>query len=399
MLVQDDLGYYRLERMDSDLVVDDLGFVRFDATAGQKQCTPGKTVPCGNVCRAPQNCKKGKNVAGSATRMGKGANTSNRVAAIGKENLQEFAAAQRAKKGMKPKPSPVAKKATTANRDEEIFNRSFELENRGKSERTRKAASNVMRSMWNRTPGSKTYEEDRARELEKAAEKAKARRERRSKAKRTPKEKEPTPAIAQESPKEVKPTASKPKSSTRTKKEPRTEATPSAKKSIPSSVLDRKRSTAKPSTQSDEDTLKSFGLGKLDRDLEMKKLNSLGDSPSDKAYRDALLDPARKTQGDSTGINSSLDRLRELDRIKNRKELSDGDAYEAGEFFRQGLRGTEKTSAAVAHRAKEVYDRLSDEQKSTFVKALNPDHKGFAEDKALQSKDFADFMRDIQKRK
>lgn len=78
ILVADDLGFYRLERIDSDLVVDTYGFIRFDAKAGTKNCTPGRTVPCGNVCRQPRNCAKGKGIA-------------ERKARIGEDHLKEFA--------------------------------------------------------------------------------------------------------------------------------------------------------------------------------------------------------------------------------------------------------------------------------------------------------------------
>lgn len=39
-------------------VVDDLGYIRMDAQAGKFNCTPGRTIPCGDVCRTPVNCKK-----------------------------------------------------------------------------------------------------------------------------------------------------------------------------------------------------------------------------------------------------------------------------------------------------------------------------------------------------
>lgn len=81
--VSDANGYMRLDSGDS-LLVDENGFIRVDATAGKKNCTPGKTVPCGNVCRTPANCKK------SSTR--------DRIQTIGKENLKEFAEARRKEK-------------------------------------------------------------------------------------------------------------------------------------------------------------------------------------------------------------------------------------------------------------------------------------------------------------
>lgn len=43
-----------IERIDSLLDECD----RFDAMAGKFNCVPGKTIPCGNVCRTPPNCKK-----------------------------------------------------------------------------------------------------------------------------------------------------------------------------------------------------------------------------------------------------------------------------------------------------------------------------------------------------
>lgn len=64
-----------------EFVQDDYGFIRFDA----KNCTPGKTIPCGNACRTPANCKsKGKA----------------RVSEKGKELRQAFADKIRQKRGM-----------------------------------------------------------------------------------------------------------------------------------------------------------------------------------------------------------------------------------------------------------------------------------------------------------
>lgn len=56
--------------------------VRLDAIAGFTRCTPGKTVPCGRVCRQPKNCAKGK---GTAERKNR----------IGEANLNEFREARR----------------------------------------------------------------------------------------------------------------------------------------------------------------------------------------------------------------------------------------------------------------------------------------------------------------
>lgn len=41
-------------------------FIRFDAMAGGKKCTPGQTIACGDVCRTPKNCEQNKPSAPSA---------------------------------------------------------------------------------------------------------------------------------------------------------------------------------------------------------------------------------------------------------------------------------------------------------------------------------------------
>lgn len=73
------MAYYSTYTKDSD------PYLRLDARAGMTLCTPGKTVPCGKVCRTPANCKKGK--------AGK-----ERVKTIGKEALKEYAEAQKIQK-------------------------------------------------------------------------------------------------------------------------------------------------------------------------------------------------------------------------------------------------------------------------------------------------------------
>lgn len=66
-----------------------IGFIRLDARAGFTTCTPGRTVPCGKVCRTPANCRKGK--------PGK-----ERIEKIGKEALKEYAAARRSQRQKPP---------------------------------------------------------------------------------------------------------------------------------------------------------------------------------------------------------------------------------------------------------------------------------------------------------
>lgn len=70
--------------MNNDPISNAIAAMRFDARAGMTLCTPGKTVPCGKVCRTPQNCKKRKGETGK-----------DRLNRIGKENLKEFAEARR----------------------------------------------------------------------------------------------------------------------------------------------------------------------------------------------------------------------------------------------------------------------------------------------------------------
>lgn len=72
---------------------------RLDAVAGFTRCTPGKTVPCGKVCRTPKNCKKG----------GKGR------ASISKEAIQEYASARRSQRKPKDeKRSPLTSTEVTS---------------------------------------------------------------------------------------------------------------------------------------------------------------------------------------------------------------------------------------------------------------------------------------------
>lgn len=80
-----------LERIDSVLG-------RMDARAGMTLCTPGKTIPCGKVCRTPPNCKKG----------GKGR------AALTTEAIKEYAAAKRAQRNATKEPAiaPPPKRST-----------------------------------------------------------------------------------------------------------------------------------------------------------------------------------------------------------------------------------------------------------------------------------------------
>lgn len=70
----------RFDALDMELPVSEDWFIRFD-----RNCTPGKTIPCGNACRTPANCKS----------RGKA-----RVSEKGKELRQSYADQIRAKRGL-----------------------------------------------------------------------------------------------------------------------------------------------------------------------------------------------------------------------------------------------------------------------------------------------------------
>lgn len=78
-------GYVRFDTL-GELPYDDMGYIRFD-----RNCTPGKTIPCGNACRTPANCKA-KNKAGKGNKA--------RVSEKGAELRQAFADKIRESRGM-----------------------------------------------------------------------------------------------------------------------------------------------------------------------------------------------------------------------------------------------------------------------------------------------------------
>lgn len=86
-------------------VMDDHGFIRMDA------CTPGRTVPCGKVCRTPANCAKGKSGA-------------ERTKRIGAEALQEhLKARQSMRSGVPRSPKPIGTRANPKTNNRVPFRR------------------------------------------------------------------------------------------------------------------------------------------------------------------------------------------------------------------------------------------------------------------------------------
>jgi hypothetical protein len=145
----------------------------------------------------------------------------------------------------------------------------------------------------------------------------------------------------------------------------------------------------------DAATVQASSIPKMEKDSTIKTLAKLDlKNPADKAYRQALLDSLTDRGGDN-GNESSLDRARELYRLRGRKSLSDDDATEAGDFLRQGLRGTGGSSINQANLllGQEIYGRLSDSQKTAFAQAVKPNNAVIKDDPALKDNDFIQDLR------
>lgn len=90
------------------LPVDENGWIRMD-----KNCTPGKTIPCGNACRTPSNCKS----KGSA-----------RVSEKGKDLRKNYANQIREQRGLKS----IADVNSTRQMESAVFGKPLPKSNRGR---------------------------------------------------------------------------------------------------------------------------------------------------------------------------------------------------------------------------------------------------------------------------
>lgn len=117
---------------------------------------------------------------------------------------------------------------------------------------------------------------------------------------------------------------------------------------------------------------------------------------SDTEYKNAIVE-GLKERGTQFGDESSLDRVRELHRIRGRKELSDDDAMEAADFFRQGVRGKAGSSVNKAAKlmAQEIFDRLSEPQQKRFAENARVNLGVFANDESLNNDPFVKRLRSL----
>lgn len=151
----------------------------------------------------------------------------------------------------------------------------------------------------------------------------------------------------------------------------------------------------------DRKALEALGGRKMEIDSDLKTLSRL--DPKNKAeslYRKAILDPSfsRDGAGANDGNLSSLDRTRELFRIHKNAVMTDDYADEAGDFLRQGVRGTKGGTINAANIAlgQEIYTRLNDKQKDIFAAKVNPDHQHFKGEK-VDKKMFDDIRKRREK--
>lgn len=177
-------------------------------------------------------------------------------------------------------------------------------------------------------------------------------------------------------------------------------------KSQPSAKPDAKVET-KPTAESKKmtakqaiDAIQGTDMRNMDKQSAIKTIQSLDlTKESHASYAAASVETAKffkknadglVVDTDTGGTTSSFDRASELLRISNRKELSDDDVEEAGDFLRQGLRGHAGSAVNKANvlLAQDIWNRLNESQKGIFAQTIPESYVETSFDKQLVDNPF-----------